>query len=113
VTNLKCLCRKHHLLKTFWTGARGWCDEQLPDGTVIWTSPSGHTYRTVPGSALLIPALSLPTGTLAQPRYRDTGCADRGAMMPKRKQPRATERLRRIMAERNQNQREIATRRIR
>ena len=32
-SNLKCLCRKHHLLKTFC----GWFDQQLPDGTVIWT----------------------------------------------------------------------------
>ncbi|MGO9153616.1 DUF222 domain-containing protein [Mycobacterium sp.] len=31
-SNLKCLCRKHHLLKTFWTA---WHDEQLPDGTGI------------------------------------------------------------------------------
>ncbi|WP_156771972.1 HNH endonuclease signature motif containing protein, partial [Mycobacterium sp. 1245805.9] len=31
-SNLKCLCRKHHLLKTFWPG---WRDEQWPDGTVI------------------------------------------------------------------------------
>ena len=30
-SNLKCLCRVHHLLKTFW----GWCDEQLRDGTLI------------------------------------------------------------------------------
>jgi hypothetical protein len=33
------------LLKTFWTA---WLDEQLPDGTVIWTSPSGHKYCAVP-----------------------------------------------------------------
>jgi hypothetical protein len=30
-SNLKTLCRRHHLLKTFW----GWRDRQLPDGTVI------------------------------------------------------------------------------
>jgi Domain of unknown function (DUF222)/HNH endonuclease len=30
-SNLKCLCRLHHLLKTFW----GWRDKQLPDGTGI------------------------------------------------------------------------------
>ena len=30
-TNLKCYCRTHHLVKTFW----GWRDKQLPDGTVI------------------------------------------------------------------------------
>ncbi len=29
--NLKCLCRTHHLVKTFW----GWRDKQLPDGTGI------------------------------------------------------------------------------
>jgi hypothetical protein len=99
-SNLKCLCRKHHLLKTFWTA---WRDEQLPDGTVVWTSPSGHTYRTVPGSRLLMPALSLPTGMLPPPPRLDAGCADRGAMMPQRKQTRSTERLRRIMAERKGN----------
>ena len=38
-SNLKCLCRKHHLLKTFGGGPHGWRDRQLPDGTVIWTSP--------------------------------------------------------------------------
>jgi hypothetical protein len=30
------------LLNKFW----GWCDQQLPDGTLIWTSPSGQTYIT-------------------------------------------------------------------
>ncbi|MEE6180054.1 HNH endonuclease signature motif containing protein, partial [Mycobacterium sp. 050134] len=39
-SNLKCLCRKHHLLKTFWAG---WRDKQFPDGTIEWTSPTGHT----------------------------------------------------------------------
>ena len=43
-SNLKILCRFHHLLKTFWTGKNGWHDRQLPDGTVIWTSPTGHTF---------------------------------------------------------------------
>ena len=32
-SNLKRLCRLHHLLKTFWTGVNGWRDKQLPDGT--------------------------------------------------------------------------------
>lgn len=36
-SNLKCLCRFHHLLKTF----HGWLDHQFPDGTVVWTSPTG------------------------------------------------------------------------
>ena len=35
-SNLKCLCRFHHLLKTFWIGVKGWRDRQLPDGTGAW-----------------------------------------------------------------------------
>lgn len=38
-SNLKCYCRTHHLVKTFW----GWRDQQLPDGTIILTAPSGQT----------------------------------------------------------------------
>lgn len=52
--NLKCLCRFHHLLKTFHPG---WRDEQLPDGAVIWTSPTGRVYRTIPGGVELFPDL--------------------------------------------------------
>src|SRR5262249_16683960 len=47
-SNLGCLCRKHHLLKTFW----GWLNRQSPDGTMIWTAPGGQTYTTHPGSRL-------------------------------------------------------------
>ncbi|ORB59715.1 hypothetical protein BST47_30160, partial [Mycolicibacterium tusciae] len=56
-SNLKVLCRQHHLLKTFW----GWHDQQLPDGTVIWTCPQRQTYTTYPGSRLLFPTLCRPT----------------------------------------------------
>jgi hypothetical protein len=34
----------------------------MPDGTVIWASPSGHTYVTTPGSTLLFPSLCVPSG---------------------------------------------------
>lgn len=54
-SNLRCLCRKHHLLRTFWTGDGGWSDKQLPDGTIVWTSPSGHTYTSHPGARLYFP----------------------------------------------------------
>ena len=78
-SNLKCLCRRHHLLKTFW----GWKDEQLPDGTVIWTLPDGQRYVTLPGSALLFPALCAPTGVLPRTDLpTDSRCTDRSAMMP-------------------------------
>jgi hypothetical protein len=52
------------LLKTFWTALGGWCDRQLVDGTLIWTSPTGHTYTTYPGSLHLFPQLCEPTATL-------------------------------------------------
>ncbi|MFZ0716373.1 DUF222 domain-containing protein, partial [Mycobacterium sp.] len=101
-SNLKCYCRTHHLVKTFW----GWRDQQLPDGTVILTSPSRKTYVTTPGSALLFPSLCSPTGDLQAPRSGPTihYCGDRTAMMPKRRRTRAQDRNNRIAAERRQNQ---------
>ncbi len=99
-SNLKCVCRKHHLLKTFW----GWRDQQLADGTVIWTLPSGQTYVTSPGSAILFPALTVPTGELPKltPTSNDR-CGERTAMMPTRRRTRAQQRSQRVTAERNRN----------
>jgi hypothetical protein len=96
-SNLKLLCRRHHLLKTFWCGPNGWYDEQRPDGTVVWNSPSGRTYRTAPGSALFH-----PTGTLTVER-RHRVPLDRGAMMPRRGRTRAEDRRYRVLAERRHN----------
>jgi Domain of unknown function (DUF222) len=99
-SNLKCLCRFHHLLKTFW----GWQDKQLPDGTLIWTSPSGQTYVTTPGSALLFPSLCTPTGDLPPPRPRKKDrCGSRETMMPKRTRTRAQNRASYVAKERRQN----------
>lgn len=98
-SNLKCLCRIHHLLKTF----GGWRDKQLPDGTVIWTSPAGDTYVTTPGSALLFPTLCAPTGALTTTATATLESTDRAAMMPKRKQTRAQNKAQRIAAERRLN----------
>ncbi len=108
-SNLKCYCRTHHLVKTFW----GWRDQQLPDGTVILTSPAGKTYSTTPGSALLFPSLCLPTGDLqaAQPRSPIDYCGDRTAMMPTRRRTRAQDRANRVAAERRQNHQARTTRR--
>jgi len=110
-SNLKCLCRFHHLLKTFWSGVRGWRDQQLPDGTVVWTSPTGHTYTTYPGSKHLFPTLCEPTGTLwtgQPPTIETTG--DRGVMMPKRRHTRAHNKARAIAAERRLNDDLVAER---
>ena len=100
-SNLKCYCRTHHLVKTFW----GWRDRQLPDGTVILTSPSGQTYVTTPGSALLFPSLCLSTGDFPAPEadLAPDHCGERTAMMPKRRRTRAQNRAHRIAAERRQN----------
>jgi Domain of unknown function (DUF222) len=100
-SNIKCLCRFHHLLKTFW----GWRDHQLPDGTLIWTMPDGHTYVTTPGSALLFPALCAPTGEVP-PRTATVnveGCGEKTALMPLRTRTRAQNRAQRIATERNHN----------
>lgn len=99
-SNIKCLCRVHHLLKTFW----GWRDEQLPDGRVVWTLPGGRRYVTTPGSALLFPRLCLPTGELTPPSMpADDRGGDRTAMMPTRRRTRAQNRAARITAERAHN----------
>ena len=42
--NLAHLCRNHHRLKH----RTGWCMEQLPDGGIRWTSPSGRVYVSDP-----------------------------------------------------------------
>jgi hypothetical protein len=66
-------------------------------------SPSGHTYVTTAGSALLFPALAVPTGELPEPPARYPPFADRAAMMPRRKRTRAQDREYRIAAERQLN----------
>jgi hypothetical protein len=96
--NLKTLCRRHHLLKTFW----GWRDKQLPDSTVIWISPAGQTYVTTPGSALLFPTLCTPTATLDATPDRPRR-PYRTAAMPTRRNTRAHNRARYIAAERLRN----------
>jgi hypothetical protein len=97
-SNLKCLCRLHHLIKTFW----GWSDQQLPDSTVIWTSPAGQTYITIPGSAFLFPSLCAPTGAV-DPIPRRPHRTDHTAMMPKRRRTRAQNRARYVADERRHN----------
>jgi hypothetical protein len=45
LTNLVALCRHHHRLKTH---APGWQTHLEPDGTLTWTTPTGHTATTTP-----------------------------------------------------------------
>ncbi|OBF64395.1 hypothetical protein A5753_11020 [Mycobacterium sp. 852002-51971_SCH5477799-a] len=100
-SNLKCYCRTHHLVKTFW----GWREKQLSDATLILTSPAGCTYVTTPGSALLFPSLCQGVGAIAAPEadVAPGYCGDRTAMMPLRRRTRAQDRAGRIAAERRHN----------
>ncbi len=107
-SNLKLLCRVHHLLKTFYSGPNGWRDRQEPDGTVVWTSPSGHTYTTKPGGSLFFPALAVPTAELMLPSWAPKDTANRGLMMPTRRRTRAADRAARNSWERGINEVRIA-----
>lgn len=99
--NLKNYCTAHHLMKTFW----GWSEKQLADGTLILTSPAGDTHVTTPGSALLFPSLCRAVGGMPCPEVQlpNDYCADRSAMMPKRRRTRAQDRKQRIKTERKHN----------
>ncbi|WP_293240486.1 HNH endonuclease signature motif containing protein, partial [Mycolicibacterium sp.] len=76
-SNLKALCRKHHLLKTFWGGESGWRDRQFPE----LCTPTAPTVVT--GS---VPPAHNP-----------------GLKMPRRKTTRAQDRAHRIAYERELN----------
>jgi hypothetical protein len=106
-SNLNCKCRTHHLGKTFW---EGWRDEQRPDGTVIWTTPAGRRYTTMPGSRLYFPAWDTTTADLP-PLAQPPPDRDRLAKMPKRRRTRAAEYAARITTEREANAAEIRARR--
>jgi hypothetical protein len=103
-SNTKHYCRIHHLLKTFC----GWSDRQLPDGRIVLTSPTGHTYTTEPHGAAMFPALAVPTGDLDFAPHAIDPDVDRTALMPRRKQTRAQDRRDRVNAERRQRSELIA-----
>lgn len=105
-SNLKCMCRKDHLLKTFWDG---WSDVQFPDGTVEWTSPTGKIYLTAPGSRILLPQWNTTTSSLPPPGTVDPSRA-RTLMMPTRQRTRAQNRARYISRERALNDARVAER---
>jgi hypothetical protein len=75
---------------------------------VIWTSPTGHTYTTKPVGSLSFPALAIPTGTLMLPTSTPSTTANRGLMMPARRQTRSADRAARNNWERGINEARIA-----
>jgi hypothetical protein len=102
--NLRCLCRKHHLLKTFWTEATGWQDQQSPDGTILWTAPTGHRYRSPPGSRLLFPHWDTTTPVPPTAATQTRHSQNRALAMPLRKHTRSAEHTASIRPERQRNQ---------
>jgi hypothetical protein len=86
------------LIKTFWPG---FSDRQLPDGTVIVTTPTGHTYTTKPASSLFFPDWAITTP--APPATPAELGPHRTLMMPTRKRTRPQARADRIKTERALN----------
>ncbi len=102
-SNCKLYCGLHHLLKTFYCGIGGWTEQQLPDATLIMTSPNGRTYTTKPKGALFFPQLAAPTGELILPKATSPPSPYRGLCMPTRTRTRAQQRASRIQWERGIN----------
>lgn len=108
--NLKCLCRQHHRLKTF----GGWRDEQLADGTVIWTSPTGRTYRTFPAGADLFPQPRGPACAAPRPKRRSRSQQRSGRITQARKHNREQRPINAALRQLEQDRKdEIAARRFR
>ncbi len=71
-TNLYDACPHHHHLRH---DAPGWTVSQHPDGTIIWTTPTGHRYSTQPYDYRPEPHLPNPARA-APPPERERSAAD-------------------------------------
>jgi hypothetical protein len=103
-SNLKVLCRVHHLLKTF---HRAWRDRQLADGSVQWTAPNGQRYTTKAGGSLFFPQLAASSGELVLPAASAPAKPGRDLTMPTRRRTRAEDRAYRIEWERGVNRAQL------
>lgn len=106
-SNLRLLCRHHHLLKTFWSGPGGWSDRQFADGTIEWTSPTGRTYTTKPGGTVFFPHMVTTTDEIIVPTT-PVPASGRGLMMPTRRRTRKADHTNRIRLERAINEAQLA-----
>jgi hypothetical protein len=82
---------------------------QYPDGTIVWTAPTGRTYTTRPGSRLLFPRWHTTTATLPKLSSPDHD-HEHGLMMPIRRRTRAADLARRVSRERALNDAHVAER---
>jgi hypothetical protein len=80
----------------------------MPDGTIILTAPTGHTYTTEAHGAALFPTLAQSTGELDIVPQELSPDTDRSPMMPRRKHTREHDRRDRINQERRQRTELIA-----
>jgi hypothetical protein len=99
-SNEKGYCRRDHLLKTF---RDGWSEVQNPDGTIEITTPTGHTYTSIPLSRILFPRANTTSAPVQRGSPRKQAATDKSVKMPKRKRTKAKDRAYRIAAERAQN----------
>ena len=77
---------------------------------MIWTSPTGKTYKTRPCSRIFFPNWDTTTAALPPPPPSAESVATKGLMMPKRRRTRAADRTRRILDERALNDASVAER---
>jgi hypothetical protein len=91
-------------LKTFWTGPGGWSDEQLADGTIVWTTPTGRRKHVPPGSRVLFPDWNTTTPVPTTPQPAGVPTRGRELTMPLRARTRADRHRNTIRAERARNQ---------
>jgi hypothetical protein len=61
--NLAPDCRHHHRVKHL----RGWSVRRDPDGSILWTTPSGRRYRTVRPVLVPVAVAETPPGTARSP----------------------------------------------
>ena len=110
-SNLKCLCRFHHLLKTFWNGATAGGTANYPTGLSSGPHLPGTPTPRTRAVSTCSRNCAEPTATLwagEPPVTESTG--DRGAMMPKRRHTRAHNTTKAIAAERRLNDAYVAER---
>ncbi|SEP19925.1 HNH endonuclease signature motif containing protein [Trujillonella endophytica] len=87
-TNLCCLCRSHHRLKTF---ARGWHFQMSPDGVLTVTTPTGITRTTRPPAMRPLPE---PPAADPETEHGEQGqSAGDGSRPPGRARPLSTGEL--------------------
>ncbi|MET0896447.1 MAG: DUF222 domain-containing protein, partial [Mycobacterium sp.] len=92
-------CRLHHRIKTF---DCGWQTQQFVDGSIVWTSPTGRSYRSTPDGAELFDDIATALPAPRRPgSYRDHAtriAAARAAMAAKRAANAETRRINKARA---------------